>query len=91
MVVRPIYSGTMLYDAVENAVGNPVVSWKVPEAELRSIDVVLFRQKLNITADLFYEHRYDILSTRNTLPAITNISLPMLNLGESITMDLNLP
>ena len=77
-----IYSGTMLYDAVENAVGNPVVSWEKCRKQNYGIDVVLFRQKLNITADLFYEHRYDILSTRNTLPAITNISLPMLNLGE---------
>lgn len=77
-----LYSGTMLPDAVENAVGNPVVSWEKCRKQNYGIDVVLFHQQLSITADVFFEHRYDILSTRNTLPDIANISLPMLNLGE---------
>lgn len=77
-----MYSGTMLNDAVENAVGNPVVSWEKCRKQNYGIDAVLFKQKLKINADVFFEHRYDILSKRNTLPDIANISLPMLNLGE---------
>lgn len=76
-----LYSGSMLTDAVENAVGNPIVSWEKCRKENYGLDMVLFHQQLNITADVFFEHRYDILSTRNTLPDIANISLPMLNLG----------
>lgn len=76
-----LFSGTMLQDAIENAVGNPIVSWEKCLKQNYGVDLVLFGQKLSITADYFREHRYDILSTRNTLPDIADISLPMLNLG----------
>ena len=75
------YSPNLLYDAAENAVGNPIVSWEKVLKQNYGIDLVLFSQQLNITADVFFEHRYDILSTRNTLPDITAIDLPMMNLG----------
>lgn len=77
-----MYSSVVLKDAVENAVGNPVVSWEKCRKQNYGIDLVMFHQQLSFTADFFYEHRYDILSTRNTLPDIADINLPMLNLGE---------
>jgi TonB-linked SusC/RagA family outer membrane protein len=76
-----MYSGTMLDDAVENAQGNSVVSWEKCQKQNYGFDLVMFKQQLSVTADFFFEHRYDILSTRNTLPDIADISLPMLNLG----------
>lgn len=76
-----MYSGTMLQDAVENATGNPIVSWEKCLKQNYGIDIVMFKQRLSITADLFFEHRYDILSTSNTTPDIADINLPMLNLG----------
>lgn len=76
-----LYSGVMLNDAVENAQGNPVVSWEKCRKQNYGLDLVLFKQQLSITADFFFEHRYDILSKRNTLPDIADINLPMLNLG----------
>lgn len=42
----------------------------------------MFGARLSLTADYFFEHRYDILSTRNTLPSIVAIELPLINLGE---------
>ena len=42
----------------------------------------MLRQQLSFTGDFFIEQRYDILSTRNTLPDIADISLPLLNLGK---------
>lgn len=75
------FSPDLLYDAAENAVGNPIVSWEKVLKQNYGLDIVLFKQQLSITADVFFEHRYDILSTRNTLPDITAIDLPMMNLG----------
>lgn len=77
-----MYSNVMLKDAVENAVGNPIVSWEKCRKQNYGLDLVLFNQRVSISADLFFERRYDILSKRNTLPDIANINLPMLNLGE---------
>lgn len=76
------YSPVMLPDAKENTVGNSVVTWEKVRKQNYGIDIVLFKQQLSITADYFREFRYDILSTRNTLPAITDIKLPLMNLGE---------
>ncbi len=75
------YSPVMLPDAIENTVGNPVVTWEKVRKQNYGIDMVFFRQQLSINADLFFEHRYDILSKKNTLPSITDISLPLMNLG----------
>lgn len=76
------YSPNMLPDAKENTVGNSYVTWEKVLKQNYGIDIVLFKQQLSITADYFREFRYDILSTRNTLPAITDIKLPLINLGE---------
>lgn len=76
------YSPNMLPDAKENTVGNSYVTWEKVRKQNYGIDLVLFKQQLSITADYFREFRYDILSTRNTLPAITDIKLPLINLGE---------
>ncbi len=76
------YSPVMLPDAVENTVGNSNVTWEKVRKQNYGIDIVLFKQRLNINADIFFEHRYDILSKRNTQPNITDVSLPLINLGE---------
>ena len=76
-----MYSSNMLVDAIENAAGNPIVSWEKCLKQNYGLDIVLFKQQLSINLDYFREHRYDILSKRNTLPSIADINLPMLNLG----------
>lgn len=76
-----MYSSNMLVDAIENAAGNPIVSWEKCLKQNYGLDIVLFKQQLSINVDYFREHRYDILSKRNTLPDIADINLPMLNLG----------
>lgn len=74
-------SHTMLPDAKENTLGNQVVTWEKCAKQNYGIDLKMFDYRLSVTADLFYEHRTDILSTRNTLPSITDIKLPLINLG----------
>ena len=76
------YSPVMLPEASENTVGNSVVTWEKVRKQNYGIDLVLFKQRLTLNADFFFERRYDILSTRNTQPNITDISLPLINLGQ---------
>jgi len=74
-------SWNMLYDAKENTVGNSDVTWEKCYKQNYGLDLKMFNYRLNLTADVFFEHRTDILSTRNTLPSITDIQLPLINLG----------
>ena len=72
----------LLPDAKENTKGNPDVTWEKVAKQNYGIDLKMFDSRLSLTADVFFEKRKDILSTRNTLPAITDINLPKINLGK---------
>ena len=72
----------LLPDAKENTMGNPDVTWEKVAKQNYGIDLNMFDSRLSLTADVFFEKRKDILSTRNTLPAITDINLPKINLGK---------
>ena len=72
----------LLPDAKENTMGNPDVTWEKVAKQNYGIDLKMFDSRLSLTADVFFEKRKDILSTRNTLPAITDINLPNINLGK---------
>lgn len=72
----------LLPDAKENTMGNPDVTWEKVAKQNYGIDLKMFDSRLSLTADIFFEKRKDILSTRNTLPAITDINLPKINLGK---------
>ena len=72
----------LLPDAKENTMGNPDVTWEKVAKQNYGIDLKMFDSRLGLTADVFFEKRKDILSTRNTLPAITDINLPKINLGK---------
>ena len=72
----------LLPDAKENTMGNPEVTWEKVAKQNYGIDLKMFDFRLSLTADVFFEKRKDILSTRNTLPAITDINLPKINLGK---------
>lgn len=74
-------SWDMLRDAKENTIGNQLVTWEKCYKQNYGFDLKMFNYRLSFTADLFFEHRTDILSTRNTLPSITDIKLPLINLG----------
>ena len=72
----------LLPDAKENTMGNPDVTWEKVAKQNYGIDLKMFDSRLSLTADVFFEKRKDIWSTRNTLPAITDINLPKINLGK---------
>lgn len=75
-------SPDMLMGAVAQRIGNKNVTWEKVKKQNYGIDMSLFDSQLKITADVFYERRYDILSTRNVLPGISDVQLPLINLGK---------
>ncbi|HEY5593322.1 MAG TPA: TonB-dependent receptor [Paludibacter sp.] len=67
--------------AGEGKTGNPGVTWEVAKKTNIGMDMKLFKGKLGITGDVFYEYRNNILTTRNTVPSLLAINLPTVNIG----------
>lgn len=62
--------------------GNDDVRWEKERKANIGIDMKLFNSKLEITADYFDHYRYDILTTRESVPLYVGLSLPPVNLGK---------
>ena len=73
---------TEVLEAVEGAIGNPNVTWEKAFKQNYGLDMRLFRGRLSASVDVFWEHRNNILTTRNTVPSLIAISLPAQNIGE---------
>lgn len=64
---------------------NPNITWEVSRKTNLGIELGLFDNKLEIQADLFYEHRKNILQERADIPYETGLwSTPLVNIGEAI-------
>lgn len=55
----------------ENTFAAPFISWEVEKKSNFGIDMGLFRGRVDITADYFYNRREDILISRVTIPTAT--------------------
>jgi TonB-linked SusC/RagA family outer membrane protein len=67
--------------AAESTVGNPGVTWEKSRKSNLGIDLGLFKGKLSATADVFYEYRNNIITTRSTVPSVLSLTLPAVNIG----------
>lgn len=68
----------------EGTLGNDNVTWeKVKKLDI-GMDITMFNNTLNITADYFYDYRYDQLVTRQDVPVILGIGLPSTNVGTTM-------
>ena len=67
--------------ALEGALGNPVLTWETALKEDIGFDMYLFKDHLKINADIFSEHRTDILITPNNTPIVDGKSSPPINYG----------
>lgn len=67
--------------AAEGRVGNPLVTWEKSQKQDIGIDLNMLKGKIGIVADYFFEHRDNILTTRQTVPGILAITLPAVNIG----------
>lgn len=62
--------------------GNPEVTWETSLKYNLGVDLNMFRDRLTLTADAFYEDRTGILISPNSTPSIIATPLPNLNVGE---------
>jgi TonB-linked SusC/RagA family outer membrane protein len=73
-------------NVLEGNLANPNLTWEKARKSNLGFEIRTLKNRFSITADFFYEHRYDILTqpgtngTRN-LSAVVGQSSPQLNLG----------
>ena len=71
--------------AIESRLGNRNVTWETALKQNYGIDINFLRNRLRISADLFFEKRKDILIQRNTIPvfyALSQSLMPAVNYGK---------
>lgn len=61
---------------------NTNVTWEQEQKFDFMVDLKVLNNKLGLTVDYFKNKRYDILTTRRTVPSYTGFTLPMVNLGK---------
>lgn len=62
--------------------GNSEVSWETADKQNYGLELKMLRNRLSLTADLFYEKRTGILISPKSTPSIIATGLPNLNLGK---------
>ncbi len=70
----------------EGALANPLLTWEKARKANIGIELRTLQNRLNLSADVFTEHRYDILTQPGTngsrnLSAVVGQSSPQINLG----------
>jgi TonB-linked SusC/RagA family outer membrane protein len=70
----------------EGSLANPMLTWEKSRKANFGIETRILNNKLIVTADVFFEHRYDILTQPGSngsknLSAVVGQSSPQLNLG----------
>lgn len=65
----------------EGVMGNDQVTWEKAEKSNIGFDMRIFKGKLNISADYFYENRKDILMKDSSIPSVLGIGTPPFNIG----------
>ena len=74
-------TSTNVSTLTEGTLGNANVTWEKVRKTNIGIDLRMFKGAINLTADYFRDYRYDILTTRGTVPAPFGVGLPPVNLG----------
>lgn len=71
--------------ALENRLGNPMVTWEKALKQNYGVDVHFLKSRLKLSFDYFREDRKDILINRKTIPMLTGLTssvLPAVNMGK---------
>lgn len=73
-------------NVLEGSLANPNLTWEKAKKSNLGLEIRTLKNRFNLTADVFYEHRYDILTQPGTngsrnLSAVVGQSSPQLNLG----------
>ncbi|MVT08790.1 SusC/RagA family TonB-linked outer membrane protein [Chitinophaga tropicalis] len=67
--------------ATEGALVNPNVTWEKERKTNVGVDLNLWKSKLSLTADYFYNYRYDQLISQGDVPVLIGQTLPSKNIG----------
>ncbi len=76
-------AGSMNGVVIEPAIANPLATWETADQINMGIDLELFRSRVTVSFDRFFEKRTGILQTPRSVPGILGIGTPDLNIGES--------
>lgn len=76
-----INNGTITNGARELSKNNPDVTWEHSFKQNYGADLYFLKERFQINADYYKEHRKDILLQDGTAPSILGFSLPYANLG----------
>ena len=68
--------------AYEGNLGNPGVTWEKAYKQNYGADIYLFKNRLKLNLDFYYEYRKDILINRQSDPVITGKDSPAVNFGK---------
>jgi TonB-linked SusC/RagA family outer membrane protein len=78
------YSGLSRNGVLIKNYPNPEIGWEIAYKSNLGIELGLFKGKVEIQADLFREHRTNILQTRADIPVEMGLwSTPQVNVGEA--------
>ena len=69
--------------AQEGALINTAVTWEKKRSTNAGVDINLFKGKISLTGDYFYEYRYDQLIGQAGIPLLIGQSVPSANVGIS--------
>lgn len=79
------YSGSTGLGVVENApLFNPNVTWEKANKFDVGVDISLFKNHLNITADYYYDKYFDLLQTRGKSIELLGFTYPAENIGKNL-------
>ncbi|MDR6785595.1 TonB-linked SusC/RagA family outer membrane protein [Pedobacter africanus] len=67
---------------LEGTLGNDNVTWEKEKKADVGLDMSMFEGKFTVTVDYFNNNRFDILTSRASVPLIVGIGLPPVNLGK---------
>ncbi len=69
----------------EGSLANPLLTWEKSKKANLGIETRMFKHKLSVTADVFFEHRYDILTAPGgdvkNISSVLGQSAPQLNIA----------
>jgi TonB-linked SusC/RagA family outer membrane protein len=78
------YSGINRNGTTISHYANPLITWEIAYKQNLGLEVGLFNGKIDILADLYKEHRINILQTRADVPSTMGLwSTPKANVGEA--------
>ncbi len=78
------YSGINRNGTTISHYANPLITWEVAYKQNLGLEIGLFEGKIDILADLYKEHRKNILQTRADIPSTMGLwSTPKSNVGEA--------